>query len=55
MVYFPTYGRPQGIHIVGIGLDGEGMQPDLLDEKLSSWNKSERPKPKVALIIPYRP
>jgi aromatic amino acid aminotransferase I / 2-aminoadipate transaminase len=34
-------------------MDGEGMRPDLLDEKLSSWNDSEGRKPRVAYIVPY--
>ena len=34
-------------------MDGEGMRPDLLDEKLSSWKPSQGRKPKVAYIVPY--
>jgi|SRR5271156_1134193 len=48
--------RPQGINVVGIGMDGEGMRPDSLDERLSSWNeKKEGRKPRVAYIVPYLP
>ena len=47
-----TDGRPQGINIVGIGMDGQGMRADLLDRRLSSWNESEGKKPKVAYIVP---
>ena len=48
--------RPQGINVVGIAMDGEGMRPDSLDERLSSWNeKRDGPKPRVAYIVPYLP
>ena len=47
--------RPQGINIVGIGMDGQGIRADLLDKRLSSWNESEGKKPKVAYIVPYFP
>jgi aromatic amino acid aminotransferase I / 2-aminoadipate transaminase len=45
--------RPQGLNIVGIGMDGEGMRADLLDERLSNWKESEGRKPTVAYIVPY--
>ena len=45
--------RPQGLNIVGIGMDSEGMRADLLDERLSNWSKTEGPKPRVAYIVPY--
>lgn len=45
--------RPEGINIIGIGMDGEGMQPDLLDETLSSWNESRGRRPRVVYIVPY--
>jgi hypothetical protein len=51
---FCPYARPQGINIVGIGMDGLGMRADLLDKKLSSWNESDGLKPRVAYIVPYR-
>jgi hypothetical protein len=51
--FFISDGRPLGINIVGIGMDGEGMRPDLLDRRLSSWADSEGQKPKVAYIVPY--
>jgi len=47
--------RPQGIKIVGIGMDGQGMRADLLDQRLSNWNGKEGRKPKVAYIVPYIP
>jgi aromatic amino acid aminotransferase I / 2-aminoadipate transaminase len=34
-------------------MDGEGMRPDLLDERLSNWKESEGRKPRVAYIVPY--
>ena len=34
-------------------MDGEGMRADLLDQKLSCWDKSQGPKPRVAYIVPY--
>jgi aromatic amino acid aminotransferase I / 2-aminoadipate transaminase len=52
-LHFHTKGRPQGINIVGIGMDGQGMRADLLDDRLSSWKESEGRKPKVAYIVPY--
>ena len=52
-LHFHTNGRPQGINIVGIGMDGQGMRADLLDDRLSSWKESEGRKPKVAYIVPY--
>jgi hypothetical protein len=48
-----THDRPQGINIVGIPMDGQGMRADLLDERLSHWNDSEGRKPRVAYIVPY--
>jgi aromatic amino acid aminotransferase I / 2-aminoadipate transaminase len=45
--------RPQGIKIVGIGMDGQGMRPDLLDQRLSNWDEKEGKKPQVAYIVPY--
>jgi aromatic amino acid aminotransferase I / 2-aminoadipate transaminase len=45
--------RPQGIKIVGIGMDGQGMRPDLLDQRLSNWDEKEGKKPRVAYIVPY--
>ena len=50
---FTFDGRPQGINIVGIGMDGMGMRADHLDKKLSSWNESLGQKPKVAYVVPY--
>lgn len=47
--------RPQGLNIVGIGMDGQGMRADLLDEKLSNWSSSDGPRPRVAYIVPYDP
>jgi DNA-binding transcriptional MocR family regulator len=48
-----TYGRPQGINIVGIPMDGQGMRADLLDKRLSHWGDSEEKKPRVAYIVPF--
>jgi hypothetical protein len=48
-----SYARPQGLNIVGIGMDGLGMRADLLDKKLSSWNESDGRRPRVAYIVPY--
>jgi aromatic amino acid aminotransferase I / 2-aminoadipate transaminase len=45
--------RPQGLNIVGIAMDSEGMRPDILDERLSNWNGTQGPKPRVAYIVPY--
>lgn len=50
---FSPYARPQGINIVGVGMDGLGMRADLLEQKLSSWNESKGRKPRVAYIVPY--
>lgn len=48
-----THDRPQGINIVGIGMDGEGMRADLLDKRLSGWDESAGRKPRVAYVVPY--
>lgn len=48
-------GRPQGVKIVGIGTDGNGMRADLLDQKLTNWDANDGRKPRVAYIVPYYP
>jgi hypothetical protein len=50
-----TEDRPQGLNIVAIEMDGHGMRPDRLDERLSSWTNSDGRKPKVAYVVPYFP
>ena len=46
--------RPQGINIVGIAMDGEGMKPDKLDERLLEWDELKQGrKPRVAYLVPY--
>jgi aromatic amino acid aminotransferase I len=45
--------RPQGITLIGIGMDEEGMRADLLDTRLSSWKTIDGRKPRVACIVPY--
>lgn len=33
---------PLGVDAVGVGMDGQGMRPDLLEELLEGWNVEER-------------
>jgi len=45
--------RPLGAHMVGIGMDGEGLMADEMDRVLTNWDeKSQGRKPKLLYTVP---
>jgi aromatic amino acid aminotransferase I len=43
---------PLGINILGIKMDGQGLIPEDLENKLRSWDPSRGRKPSVMYIVP---
>ena len=43
---------PLGINILGIKMDGQGLVPEDLENKLRSWDPSKGRKPSVMYIVP---
>lgn len=44
--------RPQGVVVVAVKLDAEGIVPELLDQQLDSWNETVARRPRVLYTIP---
>lgn len=44
--------KPMGINLLGIGMDEEGLLPELLEQQLSNWDEARGRKPSVLYIIP---
>ncbi|KAF2719401.1 aromatic amino acid aminotransferase [Polychaeton citri CBS 116435] len=44
--------RPLGLKLLGVEMDDEGMMPEDLDLKLSTWDPSQGRKPSVLYTIP---
>lgn len=52
---YPSAGAafvPLGAKAVPIPVDGEGMRPDVLEDKLANWDESRGRRPRLAYLIP---
>ncbi|KAG5756174.1 hypothetical protein H9Q70_001258 [Fusarium xylarioides] len=49
---FTAAAKTQGLNVQSVEMDHDGIIPENLDAKLSSWDEFQRPKPSVLYLVP---